>query len=219
MNNERRSKINLLDSISFFELLRSEQMYNSSAKLAFLTLKITVDETSIHESLFYQNNKDLAVLKEEFGTIPMIFSVHSNDFFLNHIDSMMKKLLPSGIPQHSYAFKQFMLTDRKKLKFKKVPQVLTVNSLSFGFVIWLIAIGCAVIVFFCEKILHKFTKKKMKLVKIKFAKIHPINEQKIKPKRKNKKIKNDQTKSIERKGKFDIEVISLAKENLLQKQN
>jgi hypothetical protein len=53
---------------------------------------------------------------------------------------------------------------------------LSLSDLSFGFVIWLVTCAVAVVVFIGEivtKFIEKFEKPK-KLVKVKFAKVHPL---------------------------------------------
>ncbi|KAG5672235.1 hypothetical protein PVAND_002377 [Polypedilum vanderplanki] len=178
----QRSKITILEHSDFSDLRYSLRIYNSTTKIALLTMEENILKHSLYFSLFYQRNMNVEILKEEFCTFGVIFSVDFMDILLNPMQKVIKQLIPAGIPQHSFAYHKFMMNDRKRLKFEKKPQVLTVQNLSFGFIIWLIVLSSSFIAFIGEIIVHKLTKKPVKeekkIVKVKFAKIHPMVEKK-----------------------------------------
>ncbi|KAG5672232.1 hypothetical protein PVAND_002374 [Polypedilum vanderplanki] len=189
VEDSKRSTIKVINKTIFNEILNSFKLYNANEKLAILTSKEGMKVYSIDNSIELQKNMEVLILKEEFCTLAVVFSLHSK-FFFKLFFHVFEQLIPAGIPQHSYAYHKFLMADRKKLRFEKEPEVLTVQDLSFGFVIWLIVLSTSFLVLFCEIIVHKLNKKLVKeenkVIKVKFAKVHPIIEKNSKE---NNKIK------------------------------
>lgn len=75
----------------------------------------------------------------------------------------MKKLIPSGIPQYLPDFHAFLLYGIYENVKQTMPKVLTLEDLSFGFVLWLIACGISVVGFLAE-IMFAFVTKFVKNV-------------------------------------------------------
>ncbi|KAG5672231.1 hypothetical protein PVAND_002373 [Polypedilum vanderplanki] len=201
VEDSKRWKIRILNNTNFIRLWTSSLMYDASAKLALLTNEENIISHSILKSSELEKNIKIAILEEKFCTQSFVFSLPSNNFFLEPLDHLMKQLIPTGIPQHSFAYHKFMMLIRKKLKFKKEPQVLTVGSLSFGFIIWLIILSTSFIALFGEIIIYKLIQKpkkeQKKIFKVKFAKIHPITEGKENEKQKTESKLVHEDKIIE----------------------
>jgi len=83
---------------------------------------------------------------------------YKNSFIYEFLDNLLQKTIPFGIPQHLMSFHYFMLFKYYEVLNVKDPKVLTIDDLSFGFVLWLIACGISVIGFFMELLSFKLRK-------------------------------------------------------------
>jgi hypothetical protein len=97
-----------------------------------------------------------------------------NHFMFEHVAKVTDRLLEAGILNNWYDWHNKMLYGMWKIDFENGPKVLTVESLSFGFVLWLGACGVSFAAFVGE-ILWKFMTNRKKMVKVKNAKVQPVN--------------------------------------------
>ncbi|KAG5676554.1 hypothetical protein PVAND_006379 [Polypedilum vanderplanki] len=110
-------------------------------------------------------------------------SVNPNHFMLNNFAKVMNRLLEAGIVQNwhenfTQEYKRILKIESTKTAKEKEPQVLTLEGLSFGFVLWLTACGITIIVFIIEILLNYFKEKKDRknFIKVKNAKVYPLNQ-------------------------------------------
>lgn len=86
--------------------------------------------------------------------------VPRNHFLFHSLERTMQLIIPAGIPQYLWTFHYdtfFKIHKYKKIR-KKVPKVLSVDDLSFGFVVWLFVCGIAVTCFLSEMVYFYFLK-------------------------------------------------------------
>lgn len=90
------------------------------------------------------------VLEEELYGYQSSFQMMQFNFLSLMIDETMRLISPFGILQHSADYYKWMLLDRWQKDIDSGPKVLTLNSLSFGFVFWLFACAISCMGFFME---------------------------------------------------------------------
>ena len=136
----------VLKNISYDEYARifDTQSMNASAKISLLIQHNTLVGYNFHmkTSKNWHQIKDFSVQVSQLG-----FAFFSNNFFFRIANEAVQQLCSAGIMQ--------WMIDKQvgiKLKFEtqKDPTKLTVESLSFGFVIWLGCCGFCVAAFVCE---------------------------------------------------------------------
>lgn len=106
-----------------------------------------------------------------------------NHFMLNNFAQTSNRLLQAGIIQNWYEnftteYIRVLKIESKGVRRDKEPQVLTLEGLSFGFVLYLGACGISFVVFIIEVMSNCLKKKKIdrKMIKkVKSVKIHPEN--------------------------------------------
>ena len=131
--------------ITFDNNLQKE-LYEPAAKVA-----VTIDEESYRILKNYYRdvprklNMDLAILVKGIG-------VWRNNHAYWLMEDTMRQLIPAGIPQFvRNRVLEFIFKETREVT-TKIPQVLTVNDLKFGFVTWLITCLIAVSAFVIELI-------------------------------------------------------------------
>ena len=99
-----------------------------------------------------------------------VFIFHGNAFYFRMLFKIVDSLIPTGIMHH--LIEEHFTKKFKFQKVRKIPRILNINDLSFGFNIWL---GFCTISFigFIVEILMKFLKKPKQ---IKYAKIYPSSK-------------------------------------------
>jgi hypothetical protein len=75
-----------------------------------------------------------------------------NHFMFEHVAKVTDRLLEAGILKNWYDWHNKMLYGMWKIDFENGPKVLTVESLSFGFVMWLGACGVSFAAFVGENL-------------------------------------------------------------------
>lgn len=90
------------------------------------------------------------------NAIPGAFGMHRNSILYPIFEDVMRKLIPSGIPQYLPDFHSFLLHGKFVNLDENEPKVLSYDDLSFGFVLWLFACGVSIIGFFIEFLVGKF---------------------------------------------------------------
>ena len=81
-----------------------------------------------------------------------------NSFLYPIFDEVMRKLIPSGIPQYLPAFHSQLLYGTFIESGEHLPKILTLDDLAFGFIMWMIACGISVASFVGEMLRHKTVK-------------------------------------------------------------
>jgi len=189
------------------------QSQNVSAKLA-----LCVDELFQNQIESYvQSNNDWNELKGTvMHTMYEVFLFRGHSYFFRMFDILVKHLIPTGV------MKNLVETHfNKKWKFEKVmegPKVLSLSDLMFGFKIWLVCCIFPFLTFICE-IMYRFLRPLSKYWKMKFGKVHPLEDVEIDTKRvklNSALIKEFRTKSIVNQN-LDISEFDRTKINSLQK--
>lgn len=128
---------------------KSTELHNPSKKLAFFISSIFYDAAnSICKGSLNQ--------VKNFNSIsfPGILSFNSSTSLEITLMEVMRRIVPTGIPQYfcEYYYNAF---SRKYVEIKeKLPRVLTVADLLFGFNLWLCACGISIIGFVFEILKH-----------------------------------------------------------------
>jgi hypothetical protein len=134
------------------------QSHSSSAsKLAFFI-------EDIQYSSYNALCKGAAVKLKNFtgdSSFAALFTL-DNSFLLNHLNEILGKIIPAGIPQYLYEFHKLMLFKKYEPVVDSGPKVLTFDDLGFGFVLWLCACGISVAEFLLEILITRT----MKVVKM-----------------------------------------------------
>lgn len=80
--------------------------------------------------------------------------------FADIFDGILKRLIPSGVLNHLIDYHTWILYRKGNYKAVETePRVLTIDDLSCGFVLWLIACGISMIAYLFELARFKFRKK------------------------------------------------------------
>jgi hypothetical protein len=115
-----------------------DQLSNTSAKLAFYI------QDDFYTYLRYKTNKSGIVLQQKLYTFPLGVSLSRNNFLLSLTAEVTRKL-------NSFGINKFLWIEIfKEIPQLKFPEVLSVDDLSFGFIIWWISCGISFIVYLCE---------------------------------------------------------------------
>lgn len=119
---------------------------NASAKIAFFA-----DEHNLNElnSLCHCEN---IVLKEVLFRYPVGLKIYSVSTTFELLENTLQHIIPFGIPQHLIEFHNWMLYGRLIDPDLNEPQVFTLESLSFGFIIWLVACGISLLGYIMEQL-------------------------------------------------------------------
>jgi hypothetical protein len=90
------------------------------------------------------------LLQDVLIRIPAGFSTFQNQFIFALLEQTTKLLIPTGIVQHFHGIWDDFKNKQKFDYDQKIPKILSVNDLSFGFVIWLYACSVASVGFSFE---------------------------------------------------------------------
>lgn len=122
----------------------NKNIKNASAKLAFFSTQPTFNNFN----KFFKTS--VYPFKNWLVTRHVGFGFPTNHFMLDFTDEIVTRLIPSGIIQHSIKFLDWCRYRDSIGENLKVPKILSMEDLSFGFVLWLNA-GCfALFVFLME---------------------------------------------------------------------
>ena len=91
-------------------------------------------------------------------TIPGGIGMLRNSILYPIFDEVMRNLIPSGIPQYLQIFYSKLLFGTYEELNEKTPQVLTLNDLAFGFLLWLAACSVSIAAFVGEILRHRLVK-------------------------------------------------------------
>lgn len=118
---------------------------NSNAKIAFFVDIKTLNELNAAckcSNKFFEQVLFRAQASFSFDLLgSLLFDI---------IEDTLQHIIPFGIPQHFSEYHKWVLYGRYDKQTVKGPKVLTLKSLSFGFVLWLAACGISFLGFFME---------------------------------------------------------------------
>lgn len=126
------------------------QMGNASAKLAFFMTS--------HSQTIFESEYDLPTiqLEEQLCTVNTGIGLIKNHFLFHLTDEVIQRTTSFGIPQ--FLDKLYMgLLYHKRVQMPVSPQILSIEDLSFGFIIWLVACSISCLAFLGE-LLHYYFK-------------------------------------------------------------
>lgn len=142
----------------FFDLLLS-QYRNSSSKYAFFMN----DQTLLNITQLCQCKP--LVLSEQVTSRVTGIGLPSVDLFSDIVDGFLKRLVPMGILNHLIDYHTWILYRNGIYKaVDEDPKVLTMDDLSFGFILWLIACVISTIGYLLEIARFKMRKKVRTLI-------------------------------------------------------
>lgn len=118
------------------------QSQNASSKLAFMLSNREMN------TMVNKYKIPPIKMKESLITLNIGFGFNANNFMYGLTEDVIEKLFPMGILQHWTDFN--VLNSDSNVKKKKVPKVLKMDDLSFGFVLWLVACGVSCLCFLIE---------------------------------------------------------------------
>jgi hypothetical protein len=98
------------------------------------------------------------ILEQGLFTIQNGFATYRNHFMFDLTEHLMQRFIPMGIAQHIFDFNHWLIFRQYIEIESKEPQVLVMNDLGFGFVIWLIACGISTVGYFAEILKFKMRK-------------------------------------------------------------
>ncbi|KAL7015192.1 hypothetical protein ACKWTF_016332 [Chironomus riparius] len=149
----RTAKVQFVFESERLERLYCSSIHNSSDKLAFFlpTKLVNSYSSSCHGSLAPIKNFHM-------NTIPGAFAMTKNSILYPYFEDVMEKLIPSGIPQYLPDFHAFLLYGNYKNLDMETLKVLTLDDLSFGFILWLIACAISMIGFLIEIVFASISK-------------------------------------------------------------
>lgn len=100
------------------------------------------------------------ILQEVLGTTQVGIGLPLKHFLYSAVDETLQKIIPTGIVSHLLDYHKWVLY-RDGIDFSDVsePKVLTLNDLSFGFVMWLIACGLSACGYLFEIFVFKMRKR------------------------------------------------------------
>jgi len=150
-----------------FEAALITQSQNESAKIA-----LTVDEFYVNhlnaklKSTLQWNKLGDTVLFTSQDT----FCFYGTAYYTRMLMKVIDNLIPTGIMNH--LIEKYYTKKWKFVKIGKEPQVLKLDDLAFGFNIWLGFCLLSIVGHVAEHLVRFVTKPK----KLKFAKVHPIDD-------------------------------------------
>lgn len=71
------------------------------------------------------------------------------------MQDVISRLIPSGIPQHLLKYYEWSRFRESLSKNTKIPKVLKMEDLEFGFILWIGSCAFTVVAFACEIVLKK----------------------------------------------------------------
>ncbi|CAG9812359.1 unnamed protein product [Chironomus riparius] len=144
------------------------QSQNSSAKMA-----LTVDDAFVNyiNSKLIKRNHEWNKLETVLVTSQDVFYFYGAAYTTRMLLKIIDNLIPTGVMK--FLIEEYYTRKWKFAKDEKGPKILTVDDLAFGFNIWL-GSCCISIVGFIIEFIIKFIRKP---VKVKYAKVYPVNEE------------------------------------------
>lgn len=160
-----------MPGITTFGELYNSQIDNASAKLAFFDALTNINDNDL------LHNRSSKILKEILFTRQSGFAFSRNNFLYSLMEEVLQRTIPMGIIRFIVEYTNWFHVRNSVINDESGPSILAFDDLSFGFIIWIVACGVCTCVFLLEIIswlTRKKQKQKVKVRKIKFAKVHPI---------------------------------------------
>jgi hypothetical protein len=129
-----------------------DQINNDTAKMAFYISKSTVTYIK------YLKNCSGIFMEQRWIKRPAGFALDRNSILFRLVEDILQHTIATGIPQHLKKYHEDFILKIDPVVEDDEPKVLTMEDLSFGFNIVLIALGVSTIVFVLE-VLYFRTKK------------------------------------------------------------
>ena len=176
------------DYINFYQT----QSQNSSAKICIIIENLLKSELNAQENPHWNQLET-----ENIFVSHQAFIFHQRSFYFRMLFKTVNSLIDTGIIKH---LTDDYLRKKKFFKIEEQTKVLSLNDLSFGFIIWLCFCGISFGAFILEMTKKHKPKKVPKLFK--FAKVHPYvdnccsNDENLKKKNPKKHFKNSQLSKI-----------------------
>jgi hypothetical protein len=160
-HNKYAINIGLVDFYSYLTSIYK----NSSSKMAFIGTKSTLQPISMRLNFkmwaYYKDevmkvaqpiaNRLLPKLGQNIVSFPVTFGVTKGSFMIKFANQIIPWFLQAGIIQHLQTY------DKVETIYDiEESQILTLEDLDFGFVIWLVTCGLAIIAFVFETSLSYF---------------------------------------------------------------
>ncbi|KAG5668364.1 hypothetical protein PVAND_016305 [Polypedilum vanderplanki] len=106
--------------------------------------------------------QEIIRIKETVFTVNGGIALEPFHYLYYVVESTMQKLLQAGIVQYWYEYNAWYHFKRFNFDIPSKNKILAISDLSYGFNIWLIVCSFAIIAFFIEVFVGKFTKKNQK---------------------------------------------------------
>jgi hypothetical protein len=91
------------------------------------------------------------------GRLPVLYTVR-NSFLYKKLNQILEKLIPMGIPQYLVKYHEANMFGTFIASGLNGPTVLTVEDLTYGFVLWLGACGVSTVAFLMENLWFRVTR-------------------------------------------------------------
>lgn len=130
-----------------------DQIKNSSAKIAFFL------STEMNWEITKYCQKSGVNFQKKYQMFPVGFSLHPNSDIYEVFDETFQLLMSSGIARYHHMKLQNPFNFKES---KKEPKVLSCDDLSFGFIVWMVAVGISLAGFIFE-ISFEFILRKLKI--------------------------------------------------------
>lgn len=122
-----------------------DNIRNASAKLAFFMQDTFFDilhsETDGIQGIY---------LKQKLFSYPIGIGTFKNNFMSQLIEETLQRMIPAGVPQYLFEHHRWLKFGRIHVETEIGPNVLSMDDLSFGFVLWAAVCGMSVVVFVAE---------------------------------------------------------------------
>jgi hypothetical protein len=110
-------------------------------------------QDTFFDSLHFQTKGIQGIsLNEKLFSYPIGLGTFKNHFMFPLMEDTMQLTIPAGIPQYLFEHHRWLKFGRIHVNRKLGPNVLSIDDLSFGFVLWAVACGLSAVVFCVEVI-------------------------------------------------------------------
>lgn len=115
------------------------------------TSSVFVEKSKINQTAEFQ------ICKESFFTVSVVIYYRKNYFLIESINNVMNKLVSAGLVE--YWHRKFVNEDYSKLRRNENRSAMTFDHLKGIIQLWAFCCCCSIICFFCEKIVHKCSRR------------------------------------------------------------
>ncbi|KAL7024282.1 hypothetical protein ACKWTF_012973 [Chironomus riparius] len=150
---DRRNHIIWKTDLEIVDFYRNN-IKNASAKLAFY-----MQDTFFDVLHCLTKGTQGVYLKQILFSYPIGFGTFQNHFMTVLIEETLQLIIPAGIPQFLFEYYHWLSYRKNFVKPKIGPNVLCMNDLLFGFVLWAAACGISAAIF-CAEVIGRWLKDK-----------------------------------------------------------